>query len=187
MTNIKKMAILPMSMQGLRDLLQLPREAEIVRIEMEPGYRASLRLVVEGVGWDTSEGAPIMPAPTAMVHQTTDAAGNICKRVDWNLPSDAPDFAALITQRDELFEGQTVFMIGNFLAISTTNPENPDVMTEVRAVLVDMATRIYRGDFPKDMAANNEITGQSTVGEISNDLHALVAEQQVATTGSKIH
>ena len=84
---IKKMALLRVTPEALRDLLQLPLEVEVIRVEMAPGYRGLLHVVIEGAGWDTPEGGVIMPAPVGIATQNSDAAGNITNRViDWGLP-----------------------------------------------------------------------------------------------------
>lgn len=87
MSEIKKMASLRLGPAALRELFQLPEGVEVVRIESDFGYRGGLRLVIEGAGWATAEGAPIQPAEPAIVTVTRDEAGQIARStIDWRLP-----------------------------------------------------------------------------------------------------
>lgn len=88
----KKMAILTITPEVLRQLLQLP-ECDVIRVETDPGYRGVLRLVIEGAGWDTPEGGPIMPADTAICTTETDDEGHKHVAIDWRLPANEPEEA----------------------------------------------------------------------------------------------
>ena len=74
---MKKMAILTVTGQIIREMLQLPDGCEIIRVEVQQGYREVFRLVIDGAGWDTPEGAAIQQALVA----TVDAKG-----IHWGLP-----------------------------------------------------------------------------------------------------
>jgi hypothetical protein len=84
---LKKMAILTLTPEALREFLELPEGAEVVRVELEYGYRGVLKLVIEGAGWDTPEGGPIRPSLTAIVtrHFAEDGA-QLSRSINWGLP-----------------------------------------------------------------------------------------------------
>jgi hypothetical protein len=85
---LKKMAILRLDPPALRGLFQLPDGVEVLRVETVPGYRGAVRMVIEGAGWDTMEGNPIMPADPAIVTVTRDEEGKITRStIDWRLPT----------------------------------------------------------------------------------------------------
>lgn len=85
---MKKMAILRMTPEALRNALQLPDGCEVVRVELEAGMRGVLRLMLEGAGWDTPEGGPVELAPHAIVTETRGPDGELLTRtIDWRLPA----------------------------------------------------------------------------------------------------
>lgn len=83
----KKMAILRLTPQAFRDLMQLPETVEVVRVELESGTRGNLHLMIEGAGWDTHEGAMVIPAQAAIITSHKDQNGTSIDRIiDWGLP-----------------------------------------------------------------------------------------------------
>ena len=85
----KKMAILTLTPEVFRALLQLPPEVEVVRVELAPNQRGTLHVMIEGAGWTTVEGAHVMAANTAIVTTTrhVTAEGYVDTEViDWRLP-----------------------------------------------------------------------------------------------------
>lgn len=84
---IKKMAILRLTPEAMRCLMQLPEGVEVVRVELEPGSRGVLQLMIEGAGWDTPEGNAVMPARPAIVTQHFDKDGALASStIDWGIP-----------------------------------------------------------------------------------------------------
>lgn len=87
--NTKKMAILTVTPEAFRGLLQLPESVEVVGVEVAQGYRGVLRIVIEGAGWDTREGEAISPTGAATITNRHDETGAIVSRsIDWHLPKD---------------------------------------------------------------------------------------------------
>lgn len=82
----KKMAIINLSPVILREILQLPEGAEVIRVGMDDA-RGVLRVVVEGAGWDVHPGDRIQEAPTAVIF---DSWSRPCRTIDWNLPKAIP-------------------------------------------------------------------------------------------------
>lgn len=72
----KNMAILTVTPEAFRHLLQLPDDVEVVRVEMAPGQRGTLHVMVEGVGWPTGEGGHVCPTIGVMLDG----------RIDWGFP-----------------------------------------------------------------------------------------------------
>lgn len=92
MAPTKKMALLRVTPEALRTLLQLPDATEIVRVELADGHRGVMHLMIEGAGWETEEGSPVMPADSAIITETVDAAGALVSRlVDWGFPTSRGD------------------------------------------------------------------------------------------------
>lgn len=89
-TSVKRMAILTVTPEALRQLLQLPNGVELVRVEMAQGQRGALRLMIEGAGWPTPEGGYVQPAQIATVHTSyhfaEDGQNIRLDKIDWNLP-----------------------------------------------------------------------------------------------------
>lgn len=84
----KKMAILRLNAAMLRDALQLPDGAEVVRVFVDEEFRCRLNVVIEGAGWETAEGAPIQPAGPGIVTVDRDEHGGIKRMtIDWGLPA----------------------------------------------------------------------------------------------------
>ena len=73
-----KLAILRMSPEVFRELLQLPDGALLRGVSTNMNEYCVLELLVEGVGWETAEGNKIMIAPSAKI---TDGV------IDWGLPN----------------------------------------------------------------------------------------------------
>lgn len=85
---VKKMAILRLTPEALIALLQLPPEAEVVRVELSTGQRGVLHLMIEGAGWNTPDGGMVQPALTPIVTEARDAQGALVRwAVDWGLPA----------------------------------------------------------------------------------------------------
>ena len=78
------MAVLRLSPQALRDILQLPDCCEVVRVETVQGVRGLVHVVVEGAGEDVEEGYPLPPAQTGIISIDRNDAGGITRlTVDW--------------------------------------------------------------------------------------------------------
>lgn len=80
----KKMAIITITPEAIRELLFLPEGATLISLETPFDTPGILRLKIEGAGWDTPEGASIQYASDAVASR--DENGVIS--VNWNLPSD---------------------------------------------------------------------------------------------------
>lgn len=78
---VKNMAILTVTPEAFRHLLQLPDDVEVVRVEMAPGQRGTLHAMVEGIGWPTPEGGQVY----ATYGRTVDG------RIDWGFPPPAAE------------------------------------------------------------------------------------------------
>jgi hypothetical protein len=89
MAAVKKMAILRVTAEAVRDLLQLPAGVEVLRVEVAPGVRGCLNVVIEGAGWDTPEGGLIVPT-YGTVHTKCDEVGYVSHKIDWRFPAEAP-------------------------------------------------------------------------------------------------
>lgn len=86
MSYVKKMAVLCMTADAFRELLQLPADVEVVRVELPPEQRGGLNIYIEGAGWDTSEGDRIMSTFGTVTVQR-DSEGNITRStIDWAFP-----------------------------------------------------------------------------------------------------
>jgi hypothetical protein len=87
--SVKKMAILTVTPEALRALLQLPDGVELVRVEMSQGQRGVLKLMIEGAGWDTPEAGHVQFTNDALITDTFDGEGALVRRsIDWRLPKD---------------------------------------------------------------------------------------------------
>ena len=83
---MKKMCILKVAPEVLRDLLQLPPEATLIKVESPYCMLGVVHLVVEGIGWDTPEGGAILIAPSAVISDVRDENGTITSRtIDWGV------------------------------------------------------------------------------------------------------
>lgn len=88
MPRSKKMAVLQVSPEVFRQFLQLPPEAEVLRVEAVPGHRGGLHVVIEGAGWSTAEGGPIPPA-YGVVTTERSADGQPPRHcIDWGFPAE---------------------------------------------------------------------------------------------------
>ena len=74
---MKKMAILRITPEVLRNILQLPDNCEVVRVDTAFDCRGVIEVVLEGVGWDTAEGMAILRCDHAVM---TDG------KIDWRFP-----------------------------------------------------------------------------------------------------
>lgn len=79
---MKKMAVLTVVPEVLRELLHLPPGTQLVDVRVPFKQPGVLELKIEGAGWDTPEGSVIMHAPAAEITRD-ELAGFI---VDWKLP-----------------------------------------------------------------------------------------------------
>ena len=92
--SVKKMAILTVTPEALRAMLQLPDGVELVRVEMSQGQRGVLKLMIEGAGWDTPEGGYVQFTETAIITERRGPEGELLKRtINWNLPAEATQAA----------------------------------------------------------------------------------------------
>ena len=83
----KKMAILVVHADVLRELFQLPKGAEVVDLRVPVDRRGVIEIKIEGAGWLTGEGVMIQRT-AAEVTRNFDAAGVETNRtIDWKLPS----------------------------------------------------------------------------------------------------
>lgn len=78
----KKMAILTLTPEAIRELLQLPENAVFVEQHIPFDQPGVMEIKVEGVGWDTPEGCVIQKAEAATV--TRNEVGEL--EIDWRLP-----------------------------------------------------------------------------------------------------
>jgi hypothetical protein len=76
-----KMAVLTVSPELLIELLHIPPEAKVLDIRVPFSNPGVLELKVEGVGWETPNGAAIMFAPPAEITQSGCAI-----EIDWKVP-----------------------------------------------------------------------------------------------------
>lgn len=82
------MALITVSAGFMREMLQLPDECEIVRIECAPGYHGRFNLVVEGAGWPVSDGMPIgIPVAATVDIPENDEVAKYQRVIDWHLPA----------------------------------------------------------------------------------------------------
>lgn len=92
MSEPKKMAILRVDPDVLRDILQLPQDVEVVDVLSEIHSRGKVYIKIEGAGWPVKLGGPIEEAPTGVITQTTVKAedGTMHKyfTIDWGFPKD---------------------------------------------------------------------------------------------------
>jgi hypothetical protein len=86
--SVKKMAILTVTPEALRAMLQLPDGVELVRVEMSQGQRGTLKLMIEGAGWDTPEGGFVQPALSAIITDVHEEGALVRRSIDWQLPKD---------------------------------------------------------------------------------------------------
>lgn len=80
---MKKMAVLTVVPEVLRELLCLPPGTTLVDMQVPFERPGVLELKIEGSGWDTPEGSVIMRAPAAEIIKE----GSSRIAVDWKLPS----------------------------------------------------------------------------------------------------
>ena len=77
-----KRAIITLTPQALRDLLQLPKEAVFEEVRIPFSRPGVLEVKLSGVGWETPEGCSITKANAGVV--TTREDGSF--EIDWRLP-----------------------------------------------------------------------------------------------------
>lgn len=82
----KKMAILQVTPEALRELLHLPDAAIVVEVRTNWDSRGVLEVKIEGAGWLTSEGSAVQKAEMVTIDTVTFYGGSI--PVNWNLPED---------------------------------------------------------------------------------------------------
>ena len=80
--NTRKMAILRVTPEALRELLYLPDGAILDDVDVPFNAPGTLLLKVSGAGWDTPEGGAIVTANSA----TTDRNPDGSLTVNWHLP-----------------------------------------------------------------------------------------------------
>ena len=81
------MAILRLTPQAVRQLLQLPDEVDVIRVEVPQNHRSGLDVVIEGAGWPTPEGG-LIQSTHGTVTQGVDAEGKLIRyEIDWGLPA----------------------------------------------------------------------------------------------------
>jgi len=76
---MKRFAMFDITPECLSVLLQLPEGAILRRVEAPADRYGTMRIVLEGVGWETPEGGEIIRTPTATITNGT---------IDWHLPGD---------------------------------------------------------------------------------------------------
>jgi len=81
---MRRMAILEINPQAFRDLLQLPKGAEISDLRLDIERRGVLEVKIDGAGWEVCEGECLMRTTGTV---TTDEKGR--RVIDWGLPSNA--------------------------------------------------------------------------------------------------
>ena len=81
----KRMAILRLTPEAIRDLLHLPDKATLIEMRIPFDAPGTMEVKVEGVGWEAPEGSVIAFAEAAIV--TRDENGVI--DIDWRLPKNA--------------------------------------------------------------------------------------------------
>jgi hypothetical protein len=86
MNEKKRMARLRITVEALRELMQLPACAEIIRLEAPRDFRGIMEIVIEGAGWPTAPGEAINTASPS-VSRTINAAGDELRPVvHWGFP-----------------------------------------------------------------------------------------------------
>jgi hypothetical protein len=90
MAQSKKAAIIRVTAECLREILQLPPEAEIVRIDLDD-TRGELRIVLHGAGWETAQGEKIKESPAATISDSWSAPR---RTIDWKLGESKPETSA---------------------------------------------------------------------------------------------
>lgn len=83
--SVQKLAILSLSPDLLRELLQLPRGAEILDLRVPLYYRGVLEVKIVGAGWPTMEGQAIT-STIGTVTRTRDENGVERRSIDWGFP-----------------------------------------------------------------------------------------------------
>ena len=80
---MKRMAIITITPEGLRKLLNLPDNMTFVEARIPFDQPGVMEIKVEGAGWETPEGAMIAKAPPAIMATKEDGTLDI----DWNVPT----------------------------------------------------------------------------------------------------
>lgn len=87
MSQTRKMAILVIEPNVLRQLLHLPAEAEIVHVQSSQfGERGVVEIVVEGCGWQTNEGEIIPRASGAARLGVSESGNKYVESINWGFP-----------------------------------------------------------------------------------------------------
>ena len=79
----KRMAILVATPEMIRELLFLPPGSTLIGLRVPFDKPGTMELKIEGAGWNTAEGCPIVRAPAG--EATRDESGIL--HVDWKLPA----------------------------------------------------------------------------------------------------
>lgn len=78
---MKKMAILTLTPEAIRELLHLPDGSTLIALTIPFETPGVMKIKIEGAGWDNPEGQPIRHANAARAAK--DDNGNIV--IDWRL------------------------------------------------------------------------------------------------------
>lgn len=82
----KKMAVLRLTAEAFRELLQLPPEVEVLRVNVPYDMRGRLDIVIEGVGWDVPENGAICPTYGSVTRQVDGEGSVLRSTIDWGFP-----------------------------------------------------------------------------------------------------
>jgi len=79
---MKKMAILTLTPDALKDILQLPDDMTFIEVRIPFDRPGTMEIKVEGVGWNTVKGGHIQRANPVIVTKLGDGTLD----VDWGIP-----------------------------------------------------------------------------------------------------
>lgn len=85
--NARKLAILQISPELLRELFQLPDGAEVLDLRVPIDYRGLLEVKIAGAGWPTLEGQAIMRTVGTVTREFDAGGAEVRRSIDWRLPS----------------------------------------------------------------------------------------------------
>lgn len=85
MSEQTKLAVVRLGSNAIRELLQLPEEAELLRVVHDSGMRdGGVTMVFSGVGQVVERGEPLPPADAGVIIRTfTDDGRELAHKIEW--------------------------------------------------------------------------------------------------------
>lgn len=79
----KKLVLIKLSPSAIRELLQLPEDAEVTGVVADLGFRGAVTLRIEGAGYPTEDGELIREARGMICREFLPDGRELAPRITW--------------------------------------------------------------------------------------------------------